>query len=215
MLESRGVGVTLRVLEVGDYVVSDRVGIERKTAEDFVDSLVGAERNIFAQLKDLARSYERPILILEGRDLYARQVHPNAIRGALASIAVDFGVAIIPTADDEETVSVIAAIARREQQARGAGPQAHGKKTHRTLKEQQEYLVSSIPGVGNAVARNLLRHFGSVERVFAATEEELKAVALVGPKTAERIRELVGGEYKGCAKFAGCLQIVNTLYTGL
>ncbi len=197
MLESMGVGVTLRVLEVGDYVVSDRVGIERKTAEDFVDSLVGAERNIFAQLKDLARSYERPILILEGRDLYARQVHPNAIRGALASIAVDFGVAIIPTADDEETVSVIAAIARREQQARGAGPQAHGKKTHRTLKEQQEYLVSSIPGVGNAVARNLLRHFGSVERVFAATEEELKAVALVGPKTAERIRELVGGEYKG------------------
>ena len=197
MLESMGVGVTLRVLEVGDYVVSDRVGIERKTADDFVDSLVGAERNIFAQLKDLARSYERPILILEGRDLYARQVHPNAIRGALASIAVDFGVAIIPTADEDETVSVIAAIARREQHAGGGAPQAHGKKTHRTLKEQQEYLVSSIPGVGNAMAKNLLRHFGSVERVFAATEEELKVVALVGPKTAERIRELVGGEYKG------------------
>lgn len=197
MLESMGVGVTLRVLEVGDYVVSDRVGIERKTADDLVDSLVGAERNIFAQLKDLARSYERPILILEGRDLYARQVHPNAIRGALASIAVDFGVAIIPTADEDETVSVIAAIARREQQAGGGAPQAHGKKTHRTLKEQQEYLVSSIPGVGNAVAKNLLRHFGSVERVFAASAEELKEVELVGPKTAERIRELVGGEYKG------------------
>ena len=197
MLESMGVGVTLRVLEVGDYVVSDRVGIERKTADDFVDSLVGAERNIFAQLKDLARSYERPILILEGRDLYARQVHPNAIRGALASIAVDFGVAIIPTADEDETVSVIAAIARREQQAGGGAPHAHGKKTHRTLKEQQEYLVSSIPGVGNAVAKNLLRHFGSVERVFAASAEELKEVELVGPKTAERIRELVGGEYKG------------------
>ena len=197
MLESMGVGVTLRVLEVGDYIVSDRVGIERKTAEDFVDSLIGGERNLFAQLKDLSRSYERPILILEGRDLYARQVHPNAIRGALASIAVDFGVAIIPTADEDETVSVIAAIARREQHAGGGAPQAHGKKTHRTLKEQQEYLVSSIPGVGNAMAKNLLRHFGSVERVFAATEEELKVVALVGPKTAERIRELVGGEYKG------------------
>ncbi|MFA5580124.1 MAG: helix-hairpin-helix domain-containing protein [Methanothrix sp.] len=86
---------------------------------------------------------------------------------------------------------------RREQQARGGAPQAHGKKTHRTLKEQQEYLVSSIPGVGNAVAKNLLRHFGSVERVFAATTEELKEVELVGAKTAERIRELVGGEYKG------------------
>jgi len=197
MLESMGVGVTLRVLEVGDYVVSDRVAIERKTANDFIDSLIDPGRNLFGQVRDLARTYDRPILILEGRDLYIRQVHPNAIRGALASIAVDFGVSIIPTADEEETVSVIAAIARREQQARGGSPQAHGKKTHRTLKEQQEYLVSSIPGVGNAVAKNLLRHFGSVERVFAATEEELKAVALVGPKTAERIRELVGGEYKG------------------
>ncbi|MDD3710390.1 MAG: helix-hairpin-helix domain-containing protein [Methanothrix sp.] len=54
-----------------------------------------------------------------------------------------------------------------------------------------------MPGVGNAVAKNLLRHFGSVERVFAATTEELKEVELVGAKTAERIRELVGGEYKG------------------
>ena len=197
MLESMGVGVTLRVLEVGDYIVSDRIGIERKTAEDFVDSLIGGERNLFAQLKDLSRNYERPILLLEGRDLYARQVHPNAIRGALASIAVDFGVAIIPTADEEETVSVIAAIARREQQAGGGAPHAHGKKTHRTLKEQQEYLVSSIPGVGGAVAKNLLRSFGSVERVFAASAEELETVPLVGPKTAERIRELVGGEYKG------------------
>ena len=197
MLESMGVGVTLRVLEVGDYIVSDRVGIERKTAEDFVDSLIGGERNLFAQLKDLSRNYERPILILEGRDLYARQVHPNAIRGALASIAVDFGVAIIPTADEDETVSVIAAIARREQQAGGGAPHAHGKKTHRTLKEQQEYLISSIPGVGGAVAKNLLRSFGSVERVFAASAEELETVPLVGPKTAERIRELVGGEYKG------------------
>jgi ERCC4-related helicase/ERCC4-type nuclease len=197
MLESMGVGVTLKVLEVGDYVVSDRVAIERKTANDFIDSLIDPGRNLFGQIRDLARTYDRPILILEGRDLYARQVHPNAIRGALASIAVDFGVSIIPTADEEETVSVIAAIARREQQARGGAPQAHGKKTHRTLKEQQEYLVSSIPGVGNAVAKNLLRHFGSVERVFAASEEELKAVELVGPKTAERIRELVGGEYKG------------------
>ena len=197
MLESMGVGVTLRVLEVGDYIVSDRVGIERKTADDFVDSLIGGERNLFAQLKDLSRNYERPILILEGRNLYARQVHPNAIRGALASIAVDFGVAIIPTADEDETVSVIAAIARREQQAGGGAPHAHGKKTHRTLKEQQEYLISSIPGVGNAVAKNLLRSFGSVERVFAAPAEELEAVPLVGPKTAERIRELVGGEYKG------------------
>jgi len=196
-LESMGIGVILKNLEVADYVISDRVAIERKTANDFVDSLVDGKRNLFAQIKDLSRTYERAILILEGRDLYARQIHPNAIRGALISIAVDFGVSVIPTEDEDETVSMIALIARREQEERGGAPLIHGKKTHRTLSEQQEYLVSSISGVGKTVAQNLLLHFGSVERVFRASEDELKDVDLVGPKTAERIREVVGGVYKG------------------
>ena len=47
------------------------------------------------------------------------------------------------------------------------------------------------------MAKNLLRHFGSIERVIAASKEELQEVDMVGPKIAERIRELVGGEYKG------------------
>ncbi len=195
-LEALGIGIVLKVLEVGDYVISDRVAIERKTAADFVDSLVGADRDLFRQVGDLTRTYERPLLILEGRDLYARQVHPNAIRGALVSIAVDFGISIIPTEDEEETASVIALIARREQQDRKA-PSVHGRKTARTLKEQQEDLISSIPGVGPVVARKLLKCFGSVEKVATAPPEALQEVELVGPKTAERIREVVGGEYKG------------------
>ncbi|MFA7374167.1 MAG: DEAD/DEAH box helicase, partial [Methanothrix soehngenii] len=74
LLEGRGAEVTLKNLEVGDYVVSDRVAIERKTAQDFVASIIDPERNLFRQVADLARSYERPVLILEGRDLYSRQV---------------------------------------------------------------------------------------------------------------------------------------------
>ena len=81
LLEARGMEVTLRNLEVGDYVVSDRVAIERKTAADFVASIIDPERNLFRQIRDLSRSYDRPVLILEGRDLYTRQVNPSSIRG--------------------------------------------------------------------------------------------------------------------------------------
>ena len=79
----------------------------------------------------------------------------------------------------------------------GREPKLHVHKTARTLEEQQEYLISAIPSVGPSVAKNLLRHFGSIERVIAASMEELQEVDMVGPKIAERIRELVGGEYKG------------------
>jgi Fanconi anemia group M protein len=196
LLEARGMEVTLRNLDVGDYVVSDRVAIERKTASDFVASIIDPERNLFRQIGDLSRSYDRPVLILEGRDLYTRQVNPNSIRGALAAVAVDYGVPIIPTEDQDDTASVIALLVAREQKE-GHEPKMHGHKTARTLKEQQEYLISAIPSIGPRVARNLLRHFGSIERIMTARQEELQEVEMVGPKIAERIRELVGGEYKG------------------
>ena len=196
LLEAKGMEVTLRNLDVGDYVVSDRVAIERKTAQDFVASIIDPERNLFRQIGDLSRSYDRPILILEGRDLYTRQVNPNSIRGALLTVAVEYGVPIIPTEDQDETASVIALLANREQKE-GHDPKLHGHKTARTLKEQQEYLISAIPSVGPRVARNLLKHFGSIERIMTASQEELHEVEMVGPKIAERIRELVGGEYKG------------------
>lgn len=196
LLESCGVEITIQVLEVGDYIISDRVAVERKTAEDFVASIIDPQRNLFRQISDLARSYDRPVLILEGRDLYSRQINPNSIRGAMASIAIDYGVPIIPTEDQNETAAVISMIAKREQ-SDGHDPKVHGHKTARTLKEQQEYLVCAMPSVGPAVARSLLKHFGSVEAVMMASLEELQEAELVGPKIAQRIREIVGEKYKG------------------
>jgi len=196
LLESRSIVVTVKNLEVGDYVVSDRVAIERKTAADFVASIIDPQRNLFRQIADLARTYERPVLILEGRNLYSTQMNAASIRGAMISVAVDYGVPIIPTEDRDETASVIALLAAREMRE-GRPPKMHGHKTARTLKEQQEYLISSISSVGPTVARNLLKHFGSVEKIMTASSEQLQGVELVGPKIAERIRELVGGDYKG------------------
>ncbi|MDQ1262704.1 MAG: hypothetical protein QG575_1885, partial [Euryarchaeota archaeon] len=188
LLEALGLEVTVRNLEVGDYVVSDRVAIERKTAQDFVSSIIDPERNLFRQIADLARTYDRPVLILEGRDLYTTQMNAASIQGALASVAVDYGVPIIPTDDQDETAKVIALLVRRETQE-GREPKVHGHKTARTLKEQQEYLISAIPSIGPTVARNLLKHFGSVERIMTASAEELQDAPLVGPKIAQRIRE--------------------------
>jgi Fanconi anemia group M protein len=196
LLEARGLEVTLKNLEVGDYVLSDKVAVERKTSQDFVSSIIDPERNLFRQIEDLSRSYDRPVLILEGRDLYTRQVSAASILGALAAVAVGYKVPIIPTEDQNETVSVLALLAAREQRD-GHEPKQHGHKTARTLSEQQEYLISAIPSVGPTVARNLLRHFGSVERIMTAKKEELQEVELVGPKIADRIRELVGEKYKG------------------
>ena len=70
----------------------------------------------------------------------------------------------------------------------------HEHKPH-SLKEQQEFLVSSLPGVGVQTARSLLEHFGTIKELVNANYEQLTAIKGVGEKTAERILNLVKEEY--------------------
>ena len=186
----------LETLAVGDYVLSDRVAVERKAAADFVDSLLDGDRSMFEQVGELSRGYARPVVIVEGTDLYnQRNVNPNAIRGALASLAVDFGMSVLRTEGEEDTAELLETIARREQETRDREVSVHGEKTTKTLGEQQEYVVSSIADIGPVTARSLLEHFGTVEAVMTATEDELEDVDGVGQVTAERIRNVVGSDY--------------------
>ncbi|WP_440946335.1 DEAD/DEAH box helicase [Methanosarcina sp. T3] len=197
-LDRLGMELSFAALEVGDYVVSDRLAVERKRTDDFTSSLIDGKRNLFAQLSDLARVYEKPVLIIEGEDLFtSRQINPNAIYGSLVSIAIDFGVSILYSRDEEETASILKVLAKREQTENKREINPHGKKSASTLVEQQEYLISSISNIGPKAARNLLLHFGSVKAVLQADTEELKKVKLIGPKTAARIREVLESPYKG------------------
>jgi len=195
---SRREGVTTRLetLEVGDYVLSDRVVVERKSVEDFLDTLVGGDRSMFEQVGAAGRHYARPVVIVEGEDLYGRRnVHPNAIRGALASLAVDFGASVLRTTDTDDTADLLHTVARREQEDADRSVSVHGEKGGRTLAEQQEYVVGAITEVGPVTARSLLSHLGSVEAVTTADREALLEVPGVGEVTADRIREVVGSEY--------------------
>ncbi|KAB1197712.1 MULTISPECIES: DEAD/DEAH box helicase [Haloferax] len=187
----------LETLAVGDYILSDRVAVERKSVSDFLDTLTGGDRSIFEQVADLTRHYARPLLIIEGRGLYEeRNIHPGAIRGAISSVAVDFGVSVLFTEDEDDTAEMLATIATREQTDRERSVSVHGGKSAKTLDEQQEYVVSAIADIGPVTARTLLEAFGSVEAVMTANEDDLQEVRGVGNVTAERIREVVGSEYR-------------------
>jgi Fanconi anemia group M protein len=192
-----GVETRLETLAVGDYVLSDRVAVERKSVSDFLDTLTGGDRSLFEQIGDLSRAYARPILILEGGGIYEeRNVHPGAIRGALASLAVDFDVSVLQTRDEDDTAELLDTIATREQTERERSVSVHGGKSAKTLAEQQEYVVSAIADIGPVTARTLLEEFGTVEAVMTAREDDLLEVSGVGSVTAERIRDVVGSEYE-------------------
>ena len=191
-----GVEVEAKRLEVGDFVLSDRVGVERKSVRDFLQSIV--DKRLLEQAKRLGETFERPLLILEGiDDLYSlRAIHPNAIRGALVALTVDLGVSILHTRDEAETAAMLAHIARREQIELAREVALRGERKGMTPSQHQRFIVEGLPGVSTVLARRLLEHFGTVERVMTTSEAELRRVHGIGREKAREIRRVLESEYK-------------------
>ena len=187
------IDVKVRSMAVADYQVSDEVAIERKTAKDFVDSLI--DKRLFKQARELSEEFKSPLMILEGDDLYSGMINPNAIRGAIASIAIDFGISIIPTRNAQDTAAMIKRIAVREQNGERTPIQIRTDKKPVSLMEQQLFIVESLPNIGPVNAKNLLSHFGTVSNVLNASESELQEVEGIGKKTAENIRKVIESKY--------------------
>ncbi len=186
----------LKQLEVGDYLLSDRVVVERKNVDDFLQSIV--DGRLLTQAAELVRNFEIPIIILEnGEDIYSiRNIHPNAVRGALAALAVDFGISVIPSNSEEDTAEILYTIAKREQLDEQRTIRLHGEKKPMTLTEKQLFVVESLPNVSGVLARRLLEQFGSVQNLANASEKELTKVEGIGEKKAEEIRKVLKGRYK-------------------
>ena len=189
-----GVSVKTAQLHSADYIVSGRVGVELKKVPDFVASII--DGRVLEQVHGLKKNFEKAILIIEGEEnIYAvRNVHANAIRGMLASIVLDFGVPILYTKNPKDTAGLLAVMAKREQD-KERDFSLHIKKPH-SMKEQQEFIVSALPGIGIVVARNLLNYFGSIKSMVNASREELQALDGVGEKISERLWMLFNEQYK-------------------
>lgn len=180
-------------LDVADFLVSERTAVERKSASDFVDSLV--DQRLFSQMPDL-QQFENPVIIIEGDDLYShRQIHPNAIRGALASIAIDHGIPILWTDNEENTADMLETLAKREQEENDRTVSIRGTRSIKSEKELQQFVVAGLPDVNTKLAERLLEELGSIQAVFTASNSELMEVEGIGEKTANNIRTLIQRDY--------------------
>ncbi len=193
-LSNKGVLINLDTLNAGDFLLSDRTIVEFKLVEDFVASII--DKRLFEQATKLKKLYENKIIIIQGdKDLYSvRRIHPNAIRGALASLLLNFGISIIYSKDAEETAELLIALAKREQDENSRKFIMHSSKPL-TIKQQQEFIVSSFPGIGSTLNLPLLKHFGSLKKIVNADEKELIKVELIGKIKAKRLFELFNMKY--------------------
>ncbi|MHA3963045.1 MAG: ERCC4 domain-containing protein [Candidatus Thorarchaeota archaeon SMTZ1-45] len=183
-------------LEIGDYVASEDVAIERKETGDFIQSLI--DGRLFVQLSALRSAYRRPVLIIEGEQIIGlRAVNPTSIYGALASIAIRIQVPILWTRNAEETANVLYRIAHLEQSESKKPLRTRSGEIRGTDAEALEYILSGFPGIDTVTSRAILSEFGTLEKIFTVEQKELQKVKGVGPKIAGRIRRLLTTRYPG------------------
>ncbi len=192
-LNRLGVSVDARQLEVGDYILSDRVAVERKATRDFLDSLV--DGRLFQQLSALRSAYPKPLLIIEGQDMQAdRAINPAAIDGALSSIVVDLGIPVLRTRNPGETARLLMRIAKREHSERRAVSVRKGKPKGE-LRSRLRLVVEGLPNISATLSDRLLTHFVNIKAIVDASPEQLQEVRGVGPLTAVAVHRILRTDY--------------------
>ncbi len=197
-LKELGAFINVKQLELGDYVLANDIAVERKTVEDFLESII--DGRLFQQLVKMSENYASPLMLIEGKqeELFSlREIHRNAIIGALTSIACNYRVPIIFTKDARETAEYLFVIAKREQLGKEKDIRLRIGRKGLSLREQQQFIVESLPLVGPSMAKKLLQRFESVKKVFNAGEKELQKIEGMGEKKAGQIRKAIDSLFEG------------------
>ncbi|MEA2070195.1 MAG: DEAD/DEAH box helicase [Asgard group archaeon] len=186
--------IQIKQLAISDYIVSSQVGIERKDAEDFSQSII--DGRLFPQIIALKNNYLTPLLLLEGETLYGHKaLNPDAVRGAISSIILDYNVAVIWSRSTRDSARFIYSLAKREQTSSAAKPMIRTEKAPVSTNEKLEYIIAGFPNINTKLAKRILKHFGSLYNFFQAKKEELMQIKGIGEKIADEILSLIKEEY--------------------
>ena len=181
MLINKDANVKMAQLAAGDYIINDKIIVERKTKEDFIQSIITG--HLFYQCRKLRKTGFTPLIIVEGNPFKTdHSIKPEAIKGALLSVSLSWQIPVIKSAGKDDTVELIqmAAIQNTHQ---SDFIKRKGKKPKK-VSRQQHYFVQSLPMVGPVLAYRLLDHFGSIEKMVQAKAKELQQIDGVGKRKA-------------------------------
>jgi len=184
-LKKLGASVNEQPLEVGDFICSENVAVERKSYDDFISSII--DGRIFEQAENLKKNFKKPIIIIEGYS--NREFNDNAFKAAIASLIVDFDVSLLNTRNEYETAKNIFWIAKKEQSVKGTGLSIRVGKKPKDDRQLVEFIFASLPGVSTKTARKIIENFNSPKDFFSSSEKEF--VKVLGKKKGKDIWKIL------------------------
>ena len=99
----------------------------------------------------------------------------NPARGMLLSIITSYQIPILFTQDEEDTANFLLLLAKKFDK-----PQQdfalRQSRSQLSIEQQKQFILEGFPGIGPTLAKNLLKKFKTLDKIFNASEEELTPI---------------------------------------
>ena len=189
LLKAVGMGVEMKTLPIGDYIVAPETIVERKSIKDLMASVF--DGRLYDQCTRLKENFEHPIVLVEGNVDEIEEItdNPLVFYGALSRVTLEFKIPIIHTPSASHTAKLLVALCSKKDGP--TGPYLKKIKKSSNLETQQLSTLCSLPGIGEKFAVRMLEKFGTPLKVFTATTSELAKVEGLGESRAKKIKNML------------------------
>ena len=185
LLADNKINVSFSSLSTGDYIINDQIIVERKTAEDFIQSIM--DNRLFEQCSKLKKDIRRVLIIIEGNPYRTEhKIDGRAVKGAILSILTAWQIPVIYSQSADSSVELLMMLGTQSLKEDIYIRTYSGYKPKK-IKSQRLRFLQGIPSTGPAIAGRLIENFGNIKSIVNASVDELRKIKGIGKKNAKRI----------------------------
>lgn len=184
--------VSIVPLKEGDYLINNALLVERKTAVDFMQSLISGR--LFKQCEALCKSGYHPFLLIEGNPYKtSHRIAFRAVRGAIISIMAGWRIPVMSSRGPGDTASILLQLGAQLLIRKNSTGYIQANKP-KSKEQLRSAFLCGLPQTGPVLAERLLSYFGNIESIMNADEETLVRVKGIGTRGARKIRKFITGD---------------------
>jgi ERCC4-type nuclease len=187
-----GMDVSVKRLDVGDYLVESSVIVERKAVPDMHFSV--RQGRLWRQVWELMDTGRRPFLLVEGVDLAAGPLDADALRASLLT-ASERGITVIRSRSPVDSARWLRLMALRARQRDRPPYRVNHARKRRRPRRVAEAALLAVPGISVVTAQALLDRFGTLGEIVAASPEDWMTVRGVGQTRAAALTRTFGSRH--------------------
>lgn len=156
LLKAVGMGVEMKTLPIGDYIVAPETIVERKSIKDLMASVF--DGRLYDQCNRLKENFEHPIVLVEGNVDEIEEItdNPLVFYGAISRVTLEFKIPIIHTPSASHTAKLLVALCSKKDGP--TGPYLKKIKKSSNLETQQLSTLCSLPGIGENLQLECLKN---------------------------------------------------------